>query len=212
MTSLPPPPVVSQLSAKLDPWDDCGEACVASALQGAGTPVNLSSVVSTHAGISSEYDLQSLLAHFGLPGAAIHRGPMAAQVPPCLSRGHWVICLITVTPLGVPRAFTGIDHWVTCYAPQWAFMNPLPGQLQGYSLQGCDGGVQVEVPFDCNALEPPPLKPLVCALDGTQYVIAPDLSRKSPVASEPDLLALLATGQYVAVQLTPAQMQSIPTA
>lgn len=159
--SLAPPTAVSQLSSALDPWDDCGEACVASVVTDAGLPVSVFQVASwatangsaSTNGETTAAQLVAELQHFGV-AAAVVALPLSESIPQALSRKHEVMVLVSSNSDGVPTPGTGIGHWLLAYAvgpSGYSVMNPLgspPGQLVNYplaTLQACDMVQAVEV-------------------------------------------------------------------
>lgn len=159
--TLAAPTVVSQLSSPTDPWDACGEACVASVLTDAGSPETAGYVVqqaladgyAQTGGTTTGANLVALLAHFGVAAHEV-TAPLYETIPEALSRKHEVIVLVSSNSDGVPTAGTGIGHWLLAWGqdPQGdKVMNPLnnpAGQLDLYSfadLNACDLKDAVEI-------------------------------------------------------------------
>ncbi len=161
--ALAAPTVVSQLSSPTDPWDACGEACVASVLTDAGSPETAGYVVqqaladgyAQAGGTTTGANLVALLAHFGVPAHEVTE-PLSVTIPGALSRKHEVIVLVSSNSDGVPTAGTGIGHWLLAWGqnPQGdQVMNPLnnpAGQLDLYPfslLDSCDLKDAVEIDY-----------------------------------------------------------------
>lgn len=187
--SLAAPTVVSQLSSPTDPWDACGEACVASVVTDAGLPQTPGEVVTwalanndaASNGVTTAQNLVATLAHFGIQAAEVQE-PLAQSIPTALSRSHEIVVLVTSDSDGNPTTPGVAGHWLLIWGESsggYKAMNPLSnpaGQLDTYPvavLQACDQRDAVEIlyvePKDGGQPLTPPSVPTLST--GTDYAL-----------------------------------------
>lgn len=160
--TLAAPTVVSQLSSPTDPWDACGEACVASVLTDAGSPETAGYIVQqalsmgfAQSGVTTGANLVALLAKFGIAAHEVN-APMTQTIPGALSRKHEVIVLISSDSDGNPASPGVADHWLLAWGQDATgdkVMQPLStpaGQLDDYPyalMSAVDKSDAVEIDY-----------------------------------------------------------------
>jgi hypothetical protein len=120
--TLPTPPPYNQLSAKLQPNDDCGETCVAAVVTCFGNTVTPTEVSGVRSGLTNASDLVKLFAHYGV-AAVTSASPL---------EGHYNVVGIWSDAGGNPQAGSGIGHWLLQYGPD-QYLNPYGGRLVTYT-------------------------------------------------------------------------------